>query len=212
MRGGTTQLTRVLVVDDHEALRAALAEALSADGYEVRTAADAAAAWALLHPASEMPALIVLDVDLPDGSGLELLERIRALPQGHQARFVIMSAGRGHDLPLGVAYVQKPFILASFLGTVREELRRGTALAADALFQIEVGPFAARVLELGRREQRNEIENVLKSLARNPRPQEAVWDGPSQYRITAGSSWLRYRVEPAARRIVLLDLGSRLRG
>jgi DNA-binding NarL/FixJ family response regulator len=66
-----------VLVDDHPAMRLAVRHILERDGrYEVQgEAASLGAAWSLI--ARLRPALLVLDLDLPDGSGLDLIERAR---------------------------------------------------------------------------------------------------------------------------------------
>jgi CheY-like chemotaxis protein len=69
---------RILLVDDH-ALNLKLLERLfEREGHEVRTAGSLAAAERVL--AEEQPAMIVLDLNLPDGSGLEFTRKLRAHP------------------------------------------------------------------------------------------------------------------------------------
>ena len=66
---------RILVVDDHNSFREVLSHALNEEGYRVtqaRTVAEAIAAIRRDHPD-----LVLLDVDLPDGNGVELLRTIR---------------------------------------------------------------------------------------------------------------------------------------
>jgi two-component system response regulator AtoC len=72
----------ILIVDDQDSLRHFLEKALSDDGHEVRSAATIAAALELFE--AQSPDLVLLDLRLPDGSGLDLLatfkERIPELP------------------------------------------------------------------------------------------------------------------------------------
>jgi len=79
----------VLVLVAEPALRQALCEALVTRGYEVRGAERARDALAQL--AERMPQLAVIDVDLPDASGLEVLSRVRAL-SGARALPVLLFA------------------------------------------------------------------------------------------------------------------------
>ena len=65
----------ILVVEDHPATRAFLADNLVADGYEVLQAECARDAERVI--ASEFPDLAILDLALPDSDGLELLQEVR---------------------------------------------------------------------------------------------------------------------------------------
>lgn len=78
----------VLVVDDDPTIRSTLAEALHNWGYEVREAATLAEALAVVS--RERPAAVLLDVKLPDGSGISILE---ALKQSSPDTVVIIITG-----------------------------------------------------------------------------------------------------------------------
>ena len=68
----------VLIVEDDEAMRQMYALGLGAQGYAVELAATAAQAAAKAREL--LPAVTLLDVGLPDGSGLDVLERLREDP------------------------------------------------------------------------------------------------------------------------------------
>lgn len=97
---------RVLIVDDHAGFRATARRLLQGEGYEVvGEAGDAAAAIAAAR--ETRPGLVLLDVQLPDGDGFELAERLVALDPEVQVvltssrdaedfgRYVEASAARG---------------------------------------------------------------------------------------------------------------------
>jgi DNA-binding response OmpR family regulator len=67
--------TRILIVDDDDALRAALSRTLRANGYEVDQAGDAPEALAVI--ARITPDLILTDIMMPGGDGVELINAIR---------------------------------------------------------------------------------------------------------------------------------------
>src|SRR5215510_15035087 len=100
----------VLVVDDEPPIRRFLRTSLAAAGYGVIEADDAAATMRLL--AAEKPDLVILDLGLPDRSGLELICEIR---KSSKVPIIVLSAR--HDerskveaLDLGADdYVSKPF-------------------------------------------------------------------------------------------------------
>jgi len=66
----------ILIVDDDASIRIALTDALRSWGYFAFSAGTIAGANALLEEVS--PAVVLLDIDLPDGNGLDLLEKIKA--------------------------------------------------------------------------------------------------------------------------------------
>ena len=118
-----TGRVRVLVVDDDEAVRSALTHALHRDGYEVSTAADGSTALALLL--QNRHEVVVLDVLMPEPSGLEVCRAIRA--RGDDTPILMLTArdlvsDRVAGLDAGADdYLAKPFAL--------EELRARLSLS-----------------------------------------------------------------------------------
>ena len=114
---------RCLVVDDDESLRLVLEETLSRAGFSVATAGSLAEARTRL--AGEPLDLVVTDVNLPDGSGLSLLEELRA--RESDAEVIVMTAfgtlGAAMDaLRAGASeFLTKPF---EGLEAVRSRVRR----------------------------------------------------------------------------------------
>jgi two-component system KDP operon response regulator KdpE len=122
---------RVLVVEDDREIRALVQSALALEGFEVQTAVSLSEAQALVQ--HNPPALIVLDLGLPDGEGLQLVQEVRrqsSLPivvisARHQEAQKIALLDAGAD-----DYLSKPFSVAELLARMRVALRhRGTALA-----------------------------------------------------------------------------------
>ncbi|MBK8791988.1 MAG: response regulator [Holophaga sp.] len=112
----------LLLVDDDAVYRERMAQAITARGFEVHTAADAAQAIVLAE--AESPELAVLDLRMPGDSGLELLARLKAIDPTTR---VLMLTGYGsiatamEAVRLGaVHYLTKPAdvddILAAFGG------------------------------------------------------------------------------------------------
>jgi CheY-like chemotaxis protein len=103
---------RVLVVDDHEFNLKLLARLLELEGHEVRAANSLAAAERAL--AEEQPAMIVLDLNLPDGSGLELTRKLKSHPLTASIPIVactaaVLQADEDQALEAGCdAFVAKP--------------------------------------------------------------------------------------------------------
>ncbi len=125
-------MTRVLVVDDEPQILRALRINLSVRGYEVTTAATGAGA--LRAAAEKHPDVVVLDLGLPDISGIEVLAGLR----GWSTAPVIVlsartdSADKVEALDAGADdYVTKPFGMDEFLARLRAAVRRGAA-AVDA--------------------------------------------------------------------------------
>ncbi len=109
---------RILIVDDHEPGVALIERLLELDGHKVRAAGSLADAERAL--AEEQPAMIVLDLNLPDGSGLELTRKLKAHPVTAEIPILACTAAvlpaDGHEaLEAGCdAYVSKPIDLHRF--------------------------------------------------------------------------------------------------
>lgn len=94
---------------------------LSLDGYRILKAANLAEARA--HLAKETPDTILLDIMLPDGSGLDLLQSLRA--EGNKVPVIMLTAwGEPEDISKGyklgaTAYLTKPFDYAALLAAIR---------------------------------------------------------------------------------------------
>jgi DNA-binding NarL/FixJ family response regulator len=89
-----TVKTSVLIVDDHAAFRSRARSVLEADGYEVvGEAADGASA--LSRSRELRPDVILLDVQLPDFDGFEVLRRLPA--DGHRPAVVLTSSRDASD-------------------------------------------------------------------------------------------------------------------
>ena len=140
-------MSRVLVVDDDRPLARALAINLRAHGYEVQLAHDGQTA--LTEVARTHPAVVVLDLGLPDLDGIEVLAGIR----GWSAVPVIVLSARSTSgekveaLDAGaVDYVTKPFGMDELLARVRAAVRRGAPPTTDAVEQVVTADF---IVDLG---------------------------------------------------------------
>jgi DNA-binding response OmpR family regulator len=117
----------ILLVEDDESLRLALADNLEAEGHAVEVAADGAAARALFG--AKRFDLLVLDVMLPDTDGYTLAREVRAARS--PARILMLTARTlEDDLVRGFEagaddYLEKPYRLRELLARVKALLRRG---------------------------------------------------------------------------------------
>jgi two-component system KDP operon response regulator KdpE len=159
---------RVLVVDDEPQVLRGITAALRAAGYEVSGAETAAAALeaAALRP----PDAVVLDLRLPDGSGVEVCRRLR---EWSQAPVVVVSAVDEEEEKIAALdagaddYVTKPYAVGELLARLRAALRRAAAPAGE--------PPAVRFGDV-------EVDLALREVARAGEPVHLT---PREYRLLA---------------------------
>lgn len=126
---------KLLIIEDDASLSEIMCRALRNEGYVVESAAT-------FFDADDKIAgysydCILLDIMLPDGNGLKLLEHIKALDKGD--RVIIISARDSIDdkvagLDLGADdYLAKPFYMAELSARIKSVLRRGSAAVSKQM-------------------------------------------------------------------------------
>jgi two-component system NtrC family sensor kinase len=133
----------VLIVDDSLTVRMDLAEAFQAAGFSPLLCATAADAREALS--RNLPGVIILDVLLPDGDGVDLLQEIRQSPGGMSAVVIMLSSeaevsDRIRGLQTGAdEYVGKPYDIGYLLAKVQELLqaREGAAAGGTTILVID---------------------------------------------------------------------------
>ena len=126
--GGEPLSARVLLIEDEVNIAEAIRFLLTRDGCEVDVRPDGGSALATL--AADLPDLVILDLMLPDMSGLEILSALRADPATSGLPVLMLTAkGQGRDREAaeraGVsAFMSKPFANAEMRATVRGLLGR----------------------------------------------------------------------------------------
>ena len=114
-----------LVVDDEPPIRRLLRTSLSAQGFDIIEAPDAASGLAAV--ASQKPEVVLLDLTLPDLDGTEVIRRLRE--SGDRTPVIVLSSrgdekGKVEALDLGADdYVTKPFGMAELVARIRTALR-----------------------------------------------------------------------------------------
>ena len=118
---------RIMVVDDEHLIRWSLEQNLKKQGYDVLTAGNGEEALRLVR--EEQPDLVLLDIQLPGITGLDVLEKIKEIDD---EIIVIMVTAHGgletavNAMRLGAYdYINKPFNLDELVSTVRSLLERG---------------------------------------------------------------------------------------
>jgi two-component system KDP operon response regulator KdpE len=138
-----TTAARILLVDDEPSIQRSVAQLLRSRGYEVDVAGTGADA--LKHVTQYRPDLIVLDLGLPDISGVEVCQSIRV--ESETVPIVVLSAARTeadkvNALEMGADdYVTKPFGPDELVARVKVALRRVRLAAAPPRHQV-VGDLA----------------------------------------------------------------------
>jgi two-component system, OmpR family, response regulator len=131
-------VAKILVVDDEENISFLVTSALRLQGYRVESVATGTAAVALA--ATLEPQVIVLDIQLPDLDGFEVLKRLRA--NGSRAAVLFLTArGTTTDRVRGLTvggddYMVKPFALEELVARVQVALRRQRADLVPVRYQV----------------------------------------------------------------------------
>ena len=216
----------LLIVDDDEDLRGALAEQLQLDD-EFATLEASAGEEGVTRAVEARPDLVLLDVDLPDIDGREACRRMRKA--GVTAPIIMLTAAASDDdaingLEAGANdYVTKPFRFAVLLARIRAHLRSHEQ-SEDAVFHL--GPYefrpAAKLLldERGKKIRLTEKEtSILKYLYRSGEkavPREVllseVWGynaGVTTHTLETHVYRLRQKIEPdpASAKLLLTEAG-----
>jgi two-component system KDP operon response regulator KdpE len=143
----------VLVVEDEPQMRRFIRASLASHGYRVLEAERAAEV--VMLTTSHNPALVLLDLGLPDGDGIEVTRQIR---EWSRVPILVISArGREDDkveaLDAGADdYLTKPFGVNELLARMRVALRHATSASAGAAQAPQVLEFGALRIDLVRRE------------------------------------------------------------
>ena len=148
---------KILIADDSEINRALLMEILG-DGYEYLEAENGVRAVALLREHTDI-ALVLLDINLPDGSGLDFLREIKT---SSPLRPVILLTANDTDMDIvnGLEqraddYITKPFKLGVLLSRVHALLRRAGGFGAQQATELCSG--GIRVDLLAGRAEKNGV-------------------------------------------------------
>jgi len=158
-----TPAKEILIVDDEVGIRELLSEILQDEGYRVSLAENATAARA--YRAREQPALVLLDIWMPDTDGVTLLREWAA--SGQLTMPVVMMSGHGtietavEATKIGAFdFLEKPVGLQKLLGTVSRALK--TAMARE--------PRRVSLATLGASAAVRDVERQLEQLlaARKP--------------------------------------------
>ncbi|HEU4672700.1 MAG TPA: response regulator transcription factor [Candidatus Limnocylindrales bacterium] len=213
----------ILVVEDEPTLRETLAEALESEGFRTITAPDGRAAVELIRAST--PDLVILDLMLPELSGIEVTRTIRA----ESGVPIIMLTAKSSELDKVVGlelgaddYVTKPFSLRELTARIRALFRRSERVADGpqggivSLGRVEADLAGHRLLRDGRPvAMKPKAFELLAFLVRHPgqvftRDQllEHVWGyeyGGETRTVDVHVHWLRTEIEDDPARPTILQ-------
>jgi CheY-like chemotaxis protein len=119
-------LPTVVIADDESSMRLLVHATIESDDYTVVEACDGAEAWAMVQ--KHRPSLVLLDVQMPGQSGLDVLRLIKADPTLSNTRVILLTAkAQEADIEEGLIagadfYLTKPFSPLDLLTRVEEAL------------------------------------------------------------------------------------------
>lgn len=152
----------ILVADDDRAIRTVVTQALAREGYDVRTTGNAATLWHWVSGGEGD--LVVTDVVMPDGNGLDLIPQIRKLrPElnviAMSARNTLLTAVQATERG-AFEYLPKPFDLRNLVETVTRALRSSSGGDASGTQDAEDEPLPL----IGRSPAMQEVYRVIARL------------------------------------------------
>ncbi len=131
----------IYILEDDPSISKLLEYTLTSNGYEVEAFLTPSAFWKGFE--AVVPDLVLLDIMLPEQSGLEVLKRIRAL--SCDVRVVMLTAkGTEYDKVVGLDlgaddYIAKPFGMMELLARIKAVLRRGAVPGRTSGGVLEIG-------------------------------------------------------------------------
>lgn len=213
---------RILVVDDEPQVRRVMRTTLTAEGYTISEARNGEEALERFR--SQVPDIILLDVNMPGMDGLEACRQIRKTSDVPIIMLTVRSAERDKVLALDVGaddYVVKPFGMQELLARIRAALRR-------TLPQDKMPPFVSKDLSIDFEARRITVRRrevhltpkefeVLRQLVANQgkplthrRLLQSVWgpdygDEPEYLRVTINQLRKKIEADPAHPRFILTE-------
>lgn len=117
----------VLIADDEPSMRLLVHATIESDDYNVVEAADGAEAWSMIQ--EHKPSLVLLDVQMPGRTGIEVLRAIKSNPALKATKVILLtSKAQESDVEAGLIagadfYLTKPFSPLDLLTRVEEALQ-----------------------------------------------------------------------------------------
>jgi DNA-binding NtrC family response regulator len=163
-------MKNVLVVDDEKLIRWSLGSKLTSWGYSVVTAEDVKSAGERLD--ERLPDLVLLDIKLPDGSGIDVLQRIRDTSADIA---VIMITAEGtvetavQAMKLGAYdYISKPFNLSEMQVIIEKALEKTELRKKLDFYEADIKAVFARERMIGNSQRFAEVLTLIEKVAVSP--------------------------------------------
>jgi len=161
---------RVLVVDDEKLIRWSLEEKLTSWGYNVNTAADAESAYRALD--KRLPDLVLLDIKLPDASGIDILAKIREKSQDVAVIMITAEAtveSAVQAMKLGAYdYISKPFNLEEMQILIEKSLEKKEMGRTLDYYEAERQAGRSREKLIGESPRFTEVHQLISKVAKSP--------------------------------------------
>ena len=162
-------MEQILIIEDDIALNKGLCKALTTDSRQLISCTDIRSAREQIL--CSMPSLILLDINLPDGSGLDFLKELK---KGSDSIPVILLTANDTDLDivngleLGADdYITKPFSLAVLRARVNTQLRKiSSATVPSSVIIIDDYSFDFSTMEFSVRDNKVELSKTEQKLLR----------------------------------------------
>ena len=162
-------MEQILIIEDDIALNKGLCKALTTDNRQLISCTDIRSAREQIL--CSMPSLILLDINLPDGSGLDFLKELK---KGSDSIPVILLTANDTDLDivngleLGADdYITKPFSLAVLRARVNTQLRKiSSATVSNSVITIDDYSFDFSTMEFSVRDNKVELSKTEQKLLR----------------------------------------------
>ena len=161
-------MEQILIIEDDIALNKGLCKALTTDNRQPISCTDIRSAREQIL--CSMPSLILLDINLPDGSGLDFLKELK---KGSDSIPVILLTANDTDLDivngleLGADdYITKPFSLAVLRARVNTQLRKTTPCDKKNVITIDDYSFDFSTMEFSIRNKKMELSKTEQKLLR----------------------------------------------
>jgi len=163
------KLIKVLVVDDELLVLRSTRRLLADEGYEVETAASAAEGLAAFE--ALRPQVVLLDVRLPDGSGLDILPQMRRIDPSVQV-VIVTAFGEPKDIVLAMKqgaadYLKKPYELSELLHAVRSATRVLDRETQLKVYRKRERAHYAQSQMIGRCAAMREVKDLVRKVARS---------------------------------------------